>query len=278
MTEQFGAIPVRAFRDTKLSAADLRVLGAIAYFDRFGKNGYGCIAGPVKLAEAAAVNYKNLGRHTTHLKKRGYIQIIRSATDRRKRGYVLIYNEDQVVVVNSDDNRGRDDARGATVAPLDDKVVNAEDNPIEKVVKPNSQAVDPVAKPLPKRLCEAYLKDPAKRGAQNGENTSRHDTEKSTHHARQGVRGGGNSGAQEHLKWGPHALKGRNQLPRNQPSAPDWNGWAAWLQSDQRMTKEAAWSWLMATLERIETERGVDSTEAGKVLDRELKRRRKAAA
>jgi len=44
------------------------------------------------------------------------------------------------------------------------------------------------------------------------------------------------------------------------------------------MTKDAAWSWLMATLERIETERGVDSTEAGTTLDREFKRRRKAAA
>ncbi len=54
MTEQFGAIPVRAFGDTKLSAADLRILGAIAYFDRFGRNGYGCIADPGKIAEIAA--------------------------------------------------------------------------------------------------------------------------------------------------------------------------------------------------------------------------------
>ncbi len=50
------------------------------------------------------------------------------------------------------------------------------------------------------------------------------------------------------------------------------------MQTNQGMTKDAAWSWLMATLERIETERGVDSTEAGAILDRELKRRRKAAA
>jgi len=73
-------------------------------------------------------------------------------------------------------------------------------------------------------------------------------------------------------------IKGANQPQRNQPRAPDWNGWADGLQTDQGMTKDAAWSWLMATLERIETERGVDSTEAGTTLDRELKRRRKAAA
>jgi len=73
-------------------------------------------------------------------------------------------------------------------------------------------------------------------------------------------------------------IQGGNQPPRKQAGAPDWNGWAGWLQTNQGMTKDAAWSWLMATLERIETERGVDSTEAGAILDRELKRRRKAAA
>ncbi len=72
-------------------------------------------------------------------------------------------------------------------------------------------------------------------------------------------------------------LQGGNQTKRKQASAPDWNGWAGWLQTNQGMTKDAAWSWLMATLERIETERGVDGNEAEAILDRELKLRRKAA-
>ncbi|MCH8996691.1 MAG: helix-turn-helix domain-containing protein [Proteobacteria bacterium] len=93
--------------------------------------------------------------------------------------------------------------------------------------------------------------------------------------ARQGDPGGGAGGSQDHFML---PIQGGNQPPRKQASAPDWNGWAGWLQTNQGMTKDAAWSWLMATLERIETERGVESTEAGAILDRELKRRRKAAA
>lgn len=93
--------------------------------------------------------------------------------------------------------------------------------------------------------------------------------------ARQRDRGCGNSRAQGHMML---PIQGGNQQPKNQRIEPDWKGWAVWLQTDQGMTKDAAWSWLMATLERIEIERRVDSTEAGVILDRELKRRRKAAA
>ncbi len=64
-------------------------------------------------------------------------------------------------------------------------------------------------------------------------------------------------------------LQGGNQTKRKQASAPDWNGWAGWLQTNQGMTKDAAWSWLMATF---------DGNEAEAILDRELKLRRKAAA
>ena len=44
------------------------------------------------------------------------------------------------------------------------------------------------------------------------------------------------------------------------------------------MTKGAAVKWIDTTLDRIKDERGVSYTEAGVILDRELKRRRKAAA
>ena len=50
------------------------------------------------------------------------------------------------------------------------------------------------------------------------------------------------------------------------------------MQREQGMTKEEAWALLMARLERIETERDVDSIKAGAILDRELRRRRKVAA
>ena len=275
MTEQFGAVPVRAFGDTRLSAADFRLMGAIAYFDRLGRNAMGCYVDPRKLADLAAIDYKHVARHTRRLQEFGYLEINRSATDRRKRVYSLIYNEDRGVVANSGDNLARDDASGDTVSPMDEKVTTSGDNPAEKVTNANSQVIDPIAKSPPKRLSEAYLRDPAKRGARNGENTSRHATEKPTNHARQRDRGGGNSRAQGYFMM---PIRGGNHPLKKRASAPDWSGWAGWLQTDQGMTKAAAWAWLMATLKRIETERGVDSTEARAILDRELKRRRKAAA
>ena len=275
MTEQFGAVPVRAFGDTRLSAVDFRVMGAIAYFDRLGRNGASCYVDPRKLADLAAVDYKHVARHTRRLQEFGYLFVTRSSTDRRKRVYSLIYNEDRAVVANAGDNLAQEDPRGDIHAALDEKVTTSGDKPAEKVTNANSQAVDPIAKSPPKRLSEAYIRDPAKPRARDGEDRSYATTDLPTNHARQSNQGSGKSQAQGHFML---PIKGGNQPRRNQASAPDWNGWARWFQTDQGMTKEAAWAWLMATLKRIEDERGVDSTEAGAILDRELKRRRKATA
>ncbi len=275
MTEQFGAIPVRAGGDARLSAPDFRVMITIAYFDRLGRNGTGCYADRRKLAELAAVDYTHVARHTARLREFGYLEIGRSATDRRKRVYSLIYNEDRAVVANAGDNLDAG-AKGDRVSPFNDEnVANSGDILPENVAKPNSQPFDPQAKLPPKRLSEAYIKDPAKRIARDGENTAQGNGRKPTNFARQGDRGGGNSRAQGHMML---SIQGGYQKPERQRIEPDWNGWAGWLQTDQGMTKNDAWSWLMATLKRIETERRVDSTEAGVILDRELKRRRKAAA
>ena len=157
MSEQFGAVPVRAFGDTRLSAIDFRVMGAIAYFDRLGRNGAGCYVDPRKLAELAAIDYKHVARHTGRLQEFGYLEINRSATDRRKRIYSLIYNDHPEVVANAGDNLAQEDASEDTVSPLDEKVTNSGDNPAEKVTTENSQAVGPVAKSPPKRLSEAYI-------------------------------------------------------------------------------------------------------------------------
>ena len=270
MSEQFGAIPVRAFGDTRLSAADFRLLGAIAYFDRLGRNGTGCYADPRKLAELAAIDYSHVTRHTRRLKEFGYLEISRSETDRRKRVYSLIYNEDRTIVADIGDNPDEATARGVTVTPLDEKVASSGDNPSENVAKPNSQSVDPVAKSHPKRSCKTYLRNSAKPCARGSENRAA-----DSQFARQGDRRGGGSLAQCHFML---PIRGTNQQPKNQPSAPDWLGWAGWLQSHQGMTGEVAWLWIMERLDQIEKERGVGKTEAGGILDRELKRRRKVAA
>ncbi len=114
MTEQFGAIPVRAFGDTRLSAADFRVMGAIAYYDRLGRNGAGCYVDPHKLVAVASVLYQHLSRHTKRLREFGYLEIYRSGTDQRRRIYALIYNEDRGVVTNPGDNSAGSDGTAST--------------------------------------------------------------------------------------------------------------------------------------------------------------------
>jgi DNA-binding MarR family transcriptional regulator len=271
MTEQFGAIPVRAFGDARLSAADFRVMGVIAYFDRLGRNGTGCYVDPRKLAELAAVDYKHVARHTGRLQEFGYLEIGRSATDRRKRFYSLIYNEDRAVVANSGDNLDAG-AKGAGSAPLNDEnIISTGENPPEKVTKSKSQIVDPQAKPAPKRLSEAYLRDPAKPCVRNGKNAARFDLEKPNHIARQWVSGGGNGRVQKHMML-PNQRN--TQTLQEKSGELDWNGWATRLQQYLGMTSEAAWLWLMDMLTRIAVEQRIDPTAAGAILDRELRKRR----
>ncbi len=104
--EQFGAIPVRAFSDGRLSASHFRLLGTIAYFDRFGRNGYGCIAGHRKLSETAAIHYTNIGRLRDNLENWGYLNIQPNPLNRRRRVYRVIYYEKQKVVGRSTNNDG----------------------------------------------------------------------------------------------------------------------------------------------------------------------------
>ena len=152
LPEQFGAIPVRAFGDTRLSGADFRVMGAIAYFDRFGRNGTGCYVDARRLAELAAIDYSHVARHTQRLQTLDYLKVERSAKDRRKRVYSLIYNEDQAVVANSGEN----------MTTKDEKVANGGDKQPEKVANPNLQVTDVQAESAPKISCETELKDLAK--------------------------------------------------------------------------------------------------------------------
>ncbi len=75
MSVQFAAIPVRALADVRLTGSDFRLLGAIARYDRFGRNGTGCYVNARQLAQDAAVHYKHLGRQTQRLEAFGYITI-----------------------------------------------------------------------------------------------------------------------------------------------------------------------------------------------------------
>ena len=275
MSVQFAAIPIRALTDTRLGGPDFRLLGTIARYDRFRRNGTGCYVNARKLAQEARIHYKHLGRQTQRLEAFGYITIDASEADKRRKIYSVIYDETEKVTC-AGDNLDAVPSRANTAPPLNEKVTTGGDDRPEKVTKPNSQAVDPQAKSAPKRLSEAYLRDPAKPRARDGENgVAACDTEKPTNHARQGDRGGGNSRAQGHFMLPP---KGGYQKPTAQRRAPDWKGWAAWIERANGLTSEQAWNWLSAEIDRIAAERGVGITEAGAILDRELKRRRKVAA
>ncbi len=275
MTEQFGAIPVRAFGDTRLSAGDFRVMGAIAYFDRLGRNGACCYVDPRKLGELAAVDYTHANRHTRRLQDFGYLEIGRSATDRRKRVYSLIYNEDRAVVANS----GANPEKGDVASPFDEcgaeKVANSGYDRPEKVATPNSQAVDPQTKSRPKRLSEAYLRDPAKPRARDGKSALAAAMPKPTKDARQGDRGGGSGRAQGHMLL---PLRGGYQKPTTKQREPDWKGWAAWIERVDNLTRERAWTWIAAEIDKIKAAHAIGDAEAGAILDRQLKKRRKLAA
>jgi hypothetical protein len=71
---EYGAIPVRAFRDARLSGAHFRVLGAIAFRDRFGRNGIGCYSGTATLAKDTGLHAKSVSRAAAELETFGYLE------------------------------------------------------------------------------------------------------------------------------------------------------------------------------------------------------------
>ena len=136
--EQFGAIPVRAFSDNRLSVADFRVLGVIASRDRFGRNGTACTLGARKLAEQAKINPAHLARHTKRLEELGYITIERSEADKRRLIYAVVYEEAKEIVTMDGDYSGE----------------------IVTIVK--SQVAENKSESARKRSCKTRLRDPAK--------------------------------------------------------------------------------------------------------------------
>jgi len=147
-TEQFGPIPVRAFGDEKLSAADFRLPGAIAYFDHLGRNGATSFVDPLKPTDLAAIDYPHLARPAEWLRDRGHIEIERSATDQRRRIYTVIYNENPEDVATSGDNIDTGSKRAAAHTQ---KVARVGDNQAEIVANPNRKGIDSAPGSPPKR-------------------------------------------------------------------------------------------------------------------------------
>jgi predicted transcriptional regulator len=87
--KQFGAIPVNAISDKRLSATDWRVLSAIARSDAFGKNGRHCYACQQTIANWAATDRTSANKSINRLAEWGYI-VKQPLKDRYE--YAVIYS------------------------------------------------------------------------------------------------------------------------------------------------------------------------------------------
>jgi hypothetical protein len=89
----FAPIPMRAIGDTRLSGRHFRVLGAVAFYDRFGKNGQGCWAGSKTLAAEASCSETHLSDALTDLRLLGYIVSDRHPMNRRTKVHRILYSD-----------------------------------------------------------------------------------------------------------------------------------------------------------------------------------------
>ena len=106
---QYAAIPVRGMGDRRLTASHWRLLAAIAWHDRLGRNKIGCYTSNLNLAKEADVHYTNVPPLSDDLATWGYIEKGRHPLNRRLRVYSLIYNEKDATVgvpTNNEAERG----------------------------------------------------------------------------------------------------------------------------------------------------------------------------
>ena len=94
----YAPIPVRAMGDRRLTASHWRLLAAIAWHDRLGRNKIGCYTSNLNLAREADVHYTNIPPLSHDLEAWGYIKKDRHPLNRRMPVYSLIYNEKQATV------------------------------------------------------------------------------------------------------------------------------------------------------------------------------------
>ena len=105
----YAPIPVRGMGDRRLTASHWRLLAAIAWHDRLGRNKIGCYTSNLNLAKEADVHYTNVPPLSDDLETWGYIEKGCHPLNRRLRVYSLIYNEKDATVgvpTNNEAERG----------------------------------------------------------------------------------------------------------------------------------------------------------------------------
>lgn len=105
--DTFYPIPIAAMTDTRLSATDFRVLGAIAKHDRMGRNGRGCFATHKTLAEIARCSLRSVERSVSNLHEWGIVRSERSNSDGRRIVLRLVYDEIPARPVGENDQNTR---------------------------------------------------------------------------------------------------------------------------------------------------------------------------
>lgn len=115
-TSPFAAMPLNALNDRRLHEVDLRVLAAVAYFDRFGKNGTGCYATQTKLAAMTGCHERNVRAALGTLCRLGYLTRSRQKNRRRHQHHV-VYQTGPVSPVSDDQNRAGESGNTGPVSP-----------------------------------------------------------------------------------------------------------------------------------------------------------------
>ncbi len=90
-----------------------------------------------------------------------------------------------------------------------------------------------------------------------------------------GVAWQGNQGAAQPRAQIDPTVSVKTFSKKNLDREPDWNGWVQWLVSSRQVSTDKAWPWLMAEIERFQKEQDVSSEEAARILDQELKTKRR---
>jgi hypothetical protein len=95
----YSALPTRILRNAAFTALDLRVLGAIAWHDRFGRNGRGCFASNATIGARAGCHAKSAGRAVARLLELEAIRDLNASLTRkrsRRRMLVIVYRDEDL--------------------------------------------------------------------------------------------------------------------------------------------------------------------------------------
>lgn len=89
-----GYVPGRTWRDTDLTALDLRLLTYVAQHDRGRANGMGCYRTHMQMAADLRADRTSITTRLSHLISRGYLGSEPSTKDKRRDVYWIIYIDD----------------------------------------------------------------------------------------------------------------------------------------------------------------------------------------